>query len=1254
MDCTGGDISSFFNFDFKNIIPLGSIATLFLDKDECIRREVETGSEYFPPTQMERMTRVQIEETCSQSGILFIDTTFPPNNTSLFKTNQNPNGLSNGENLIVWKRPNQFLWMGETCVLYGDSIQPCDVNQGQLGDCWLLCSLASLAEFPHLVENLFLGKSASANEAGVYKVQFCKNGRRIGVIVDDYFPCHSYGGLIYSRGRGPELWVSLVEKAYAKLHGSYSAIENGLPYEAMMDLTGAPYKNFRIADADVGAKIADGSLWDYLCSCDRRKYIMSCETPGKDAFSKTGETPVGGLVPGHAYTLLECLSTVNGGHRLCKVRNPWGKFEWDGDWSDSSPLWTPELKEEVRLENSNDGIFWISFEDLVKHFTGINICMTRSGDDAWKEWRCPFEYHFSKSGLGLISVPIYSLEVQRESVELVLTIHQTDERIVGAPKYIDCGITLLRPDGSGHYEYVASVGNNVERQNQLEIPSLPAGFYIAVPTSGGVKIEQLKTDKIATGEVSSDVSNEDMFSRPAVLSIHCSHADIILHEMPYDPLICEEADSLPAVHDGQPRNLVADNSIVLYSWKSGYDGSSYVVKNNDPYMRVCGVTIDLSGSNNIVTQRGDIGASQVEVFVPPGSARLVHHIVPKEFGQGWSTTFKSTCRWLSMGEGMQWYAADSLEKQRLTDTKRAEVNLAAAAKAEAILKAQAEAAVAAQSQSQSQSQVQGEDQSLMPPAPTLSPALPQRGRDEEMSQQSPSQVPEAAPMCVPDDGRSAPLNRYDSQPAIDPSATPPIAVPSNISNNSNNPNSPNSATVVSDPATPTPPVPVPTTVTPTTQTPLVDPDLSSAPGVGISRSLPIAPMSPDQLHSDWVDGVGTGDPTRSPTKLQQQQQEVLSGGFANQYKVNDGAGATGIPAGPVIAAVKKSPTKLIDDVIPICGMCCCIAECGQQGSNLSLVGFVSCVLTCLELDLACCKRDPRQGFSLSQCAIVGNAPVTILKGTSQCCCFNTRCSLPNDDEVPCLINLCGLNCFLEGSPQPLTVGGSYCLSVRDMRTAILEAAAQPVPSADGSAVPAAATAVVGSAGYQTVSNSISPAKSRRSDGIKFSFQETFSAAAADFIKPLVPLDTILPCCGLGCCLLSETTSMLANATMLVSLTEGLKTYFQCAVTCFESTVLCCRSMPEGNSGGKGCTPYTLIVGNCNCVVPMTLLKGTGKICCWDVRCSMPADKDTPYICSGCGNTCCISFLFPPVKNGTIGVIRASLPTPTPTFPASSA
>lgn len=58
------------------------------------------------------------------------------------------------------------------------------------------------------------------------------------VTIDDFVPMRG-GKPVYGRCRDPkEMWVPLVEKAYAKLHGSYQAIESGSIATALIDLTG--------------------------------------------------------------------------------------------------------------------------------------------------------------------------------------------------------------------------------------------------------------------------------------------------------------------------------------------------------------------------------------------------------------------------------------------------------------------------------------------------------------------------------------------------------------------------------------------------------------------------------------------------------------------------------------------------------------------------------------------------------------------------------------------------------------------------------------------------------------------------------------------------------------------------------------------------------------------------------------------------------------------------------------------------------
>lgn len=98
--------------------------------------------------------------------------------------------------------------------------------------------MSSLAERPALVKRLFI--TTTTNSYGVYRVKICKNGEWIYVTIDDLFPCYPLGTPIFSAAHGNELWVLIIEKAYAKLHGNYFSLREGISGEAMLDLTGCP------------------------------------------------------------------------------------------------------------------------------------------------------------------------------------------------------------------------------------------------------------------------------------------------------------------------------------------------------------------------------------------------------------------------------------------------------------------------------------------------------------------------------------------------------------------------------------------------------------------------------------------------------------------------------------------------------------------------------------------------------------------------------------------------------------------------------------------------------------------------------------------------------------------------------------------------------------------------------------------------------------------------------------------------------
>jgi calpain-15 len=176
------------------------------------------------------------------------------------------------------------------------------------------------------------------------------------------------GEPIFAAAYGNELWVALAEKAYAKAHHGYVIIAGGSCGPTMRDLCGAPAYTYIFEEGDYPE-----DLWDRIIQGENMQYAMSAGTPGVDE----GQYDDKGIVPGHAYSLLAARTiTDKYGEQvnLVQMRNPWKEGEWTGRFSDHDDEWTEELREALNHYPRDDGIFWMTFEDMVKTFDQVDIC----------------------------------------------------------------------------------------------------------------------------------------------------------------------------------------------------------------------------------------------------------------------------------------------------------------------------------------------------------------------------------------------------------------------------------------------------------------------------------------------------------------------------------------------------------------------------------------------------------------------------------------------------------------------------------------------------------------------------------------------------------------------------------------------------------------------------------------------------------------------------------------------------------------
>lgn len=293
----------------------------------------------------------------------FFDDFFPPTLDSLLSTkcvwNQHHQQQVVTQGSFTFIRPTDF--MGEDYLVFDQEVTQNDLEQGSLGDCYFLAALSAMTEFPGLIQQLFkLGGQRSKN--GYYEILMFIDEEWQIVIVDDNFPALEGANLPqFVKNTRNVIWPLLLEKAWAKINDGYSNIIAGRSVWPFHILTGFPCSFIHFnKQSDLSA------LWEKLKFHDSKNHIMTCS-----AF-KDGN----GICSEHQYTLRfagTVLDSNGNSHDLLCLRNPWGHYEWKGDWSDYSDKWTPGLRKQLGVENRDDGVFWISFNDFLNYFDSVEF-----------------------------------------------------------------------------------------------------------------------------------------------------------------------------------------------------------------------------------------------------------------------------------------------------------------------------------------------------------------------------------------------------------------------------------------------------------------------------------------------------------------------------------------------------------------------------------------------------------------------------------------------------------------------------------------------------------------------------------------------------------------------------------------------------------------------------------------------------------------------------------------------------------------
>ncbi|CAJ1395150.1 unnamed protein product [Effrenium voratum] len=468
----------------------------------------------------------EIMEGCDKSGKKFFDPTFYFDKQENLFPPGTPDDCTVG---LPEKCVRLSELFGEDCEVFveakdgedDDPVDASDIVQGSIGDCFLIGAISGIAahgaKVSHFWDKQDNGEADDNEEveheapierllvaydvnAGVYGVMFFKMGQWEWVIIDDLIPVSpedSTTPLFANCKVGDmELWPMVLEKAYAKLHCNWDAIDGGLSGQAVKDMTGGIMQNLDLSGNDKKYS------WNaFLRQAQDSLTVMGCGC-GEHVEEEEGEGQCGeargvyGLIKGHAYTVLSAYSSEGGKVKLVKVRNPWGnEAEWEGDWSDKSEMWDkyPDIAKAVRFEAKDDGTFWISWKDFKYYLGCVEIVRFFPGS-----WRIMTHYGKASANERDNTFIVHVAQAEDPAAKAVFVLGQTDSR---------CAHCILDDPASEEAHSIQKSGGTWEGTVSERIGLEVAYLGKNQPPSKIQKLKKLKS-VLPNGKASSEECDE--------------------------------------------------------------------------------------------------------------------------------------------------------------------------------------------------------------------------------------------------------------------------------------------------------------------------------------------------------------------------------------------------------------------------------------------------------------------------------------------------------------------------------------------------------------------------------------------------------------------------------------------------------------------------------------------------------------------------------------------------------------------------
>ena len=343
-------------------------------------------------------------EKLSLTDSKFYDNQFPPNLNSLIKGYKSPfNNINNNINNniiqspldkyknIIWKRESELNFFPETDIFPRNGIlsNVKNICAGPYTNNNFLSAIIAISKYPKIIKKLFL--SEKKNKNGIYGLKILKNGFIQEMVIDDFFPVlksfpdninnsqnNNNYHLCFTHSKDNTLWVQILEKAFAKAYGSYEILSKKDIEEILRDLSFAPYILLDTLNSELALNLnlANENKWIVLSSAG--------DTDASHNLLKELD-----LKPDFNYEILDVfklgiedlaklnyiqMNNIENVQIILKIRNIWGKINWEGEWSKTYKFWDDDLKKKLKYDPKDDQSFYMNLRDFKNYFYKVKIC----------------------------------------------------------------------------------------------------------------------------------------------------------------------------------------------------------------------------------------------------------------------------------------------------------------------------------------------------------------------------------------------------------------------------------------------------------------------------------------------------------------------------------------------------------------------------------------------------------------------------------------------------------------------------------------------------------------------------------------------------------------------------------------------------------------------------------------------------------------------------------------------------------------